>query len=78
MLAIAETSAPGHQLPAIYGAVLVAGVFCLAVGPFFGRLLRFFPPLVTGVVITLIGVTLMPVPVAWAQAATPPPTTSVP
>ncbi|MFG2429493.1 nucleobase:cation symporter-2 family protein [Streptomyces sp. NPDC048590] len=67
MLAIAETSAPGHQLPAIYGAVLVAGVFCLAVGPFFGRLLRFFPPLVTGVVITLIGVTLMPVPVGWAQ-----------
>ncbi|MFI1933508.1 nucleobase:cation symporter-2 family protein [Streptomyces sp. NPDC020330] len=67
MLAIAETSAPGHQLPAIYGAVLVAGGFCLAVGPFFGRLLRFFPPLVTGVVITLIGVTLMPVPVAWAQ-----------
>ncbi|CAM5660702.1 permease [Streptomyces spiroverticillatus] len=67
MLAIAETSAPGHQLPAIYGAVMVAGVFCLAVGPFFGKLLRFFPPLVTGVVITLIGVTLMPVPVAWAQ-----------
>ncbi|MFF5786078.1 nucleobase:cation symporter-2 family protein [Streptomyces sp. NPDC012693] len=67
MLAIAETSAPGHQLPAIYGAVMVAGVFCLAVGPFFGRLLRFFPPLVTGVVITLIGVTLMPVPVGWAQ-----------
>ncbi|MFE0086000.1 solute carrier family 23 protein, partial [[Kitasatospora] papulosa] len=56
-----------HQLPTIYGAVIVAGVFCLAVGPFFGRLLRFFPPLVTGVVITLIGVTLMPVPVGWAQ-----------
>lgn len=67
MLAIAETNAKGDQLPAIYGAVMVAGVFCLAVGPFFGRLLRFFPPLVTGVVITLIGVTLMPVPVGWAQ-----------
>ncbi|MGW2481549.1 nucleobase:cation symporter-2 family protein [Streptomyces sp. NPDC001571] len=67
MLAIAETSAKGHQLPAIYGAVMVAGVFCLLVGPFFGRMLRFFPPLVTGVVITLIGVTLMPVPVSWAQ-----------
>lgn len=67
MLAIAETNARGDQLPAIYGAVMVAGVFCLAIGPFFGRLLRFFPPLVTGVVITLIGVTLMPVPVAWAQ-----------
>ncbi|MYW66689.1 purine permease [Streptomyces sp. SID8379] len=67
MLAIAETNAEGDQLPAIYGAVMVAGVFCLAIGPFFGRLLRFFPPLVTGVVITLIGVTLMPVPVGWAQ-----------
>ncbi len=67
MLAIAETNSRGHQLPAIYGAVMVAGVFCLAIGPFFGRLLRFFPPLVTGVVITLIGVTLMPVPVGWAQ-----------
>ncbi|MFH8612162.1 nucleobase:cation symporter-2 family protein [Streptomyces sp. NPDC018029] len=67
ILAIAETNAKGDQLPAIYGAVMVAGVFCLAVGPFFGRLLRFFPPLVTGVVITLIGVTLMPVPVKWAQ-----------
>ncbi|WP_159671321.1 nucleobase:cation symporter-2 family protein [Streptomyces mexicanus] len=67
MLAIAETNSKGHQLPAIYGAVMVAGVFCLAIGPFFGRLLRFFPPLVTGVVITLIGVTLMPVPVGWAQ-----------
>ncbi|MGY0019577.1 nucleobase:cation symporter-2 family protein [Streptomyces sp. cg35] len=67
MLAIAETNARGDQLPAIYGAVMVAGVFCLAIGPFFGRLLRFFPPLVTGVVITLIGVTLMPVPVGWAQ-----------
>ncbi|KOV66921.1 nucleobase:cation symporter-2 family protein [Streptomyces sp. MMG1121] len=67
ILAIAETNDKGHQLPAVYGAVMVAGAFCLAVGPFFGRLLRFFPPLVTGVVITLIGVTLMPVPVSWAQ-----------
>ncbi|GHE58107.1 permease [Streptomyces longispororuber] len=67
ILAIAENSAPGHELPAVYGAVMVAGLFCLVVGPFFGRLLRFFPPLVTGVVITLIGVTLMPVPVGWAQ-----------
>ncbi|MFD4970649.1 nucleobase:cation symporter-2 family protein [Streptomyces sp. NPDC058424] len=67
ILAIAENNAKGHQLPAIYGAVMVAGAFCLAVGPFFGRLLKYFPPLVTGVVITLIGVTLMPVPVGWAQ-----------
>ncbi|WP_419998806.1 nucleobase:cation symporter-2 family protein [Streptomyces boninensis] len=67
ILAIAESNSKGEQLPAIYGAVMVAGVFCLVIGPFFGRLLRFFPPLVTGVVITLIGVTLMPVPIGWAQ-----------
>ncbi|NLU65943.1 nucleobase:cation symporter-2 family protein [Streptomyces sp. HNM0574] len=67
MLAIADQAPEGRGLPTILGAVLVAGVFCLIVGPFFGRLLRFFPPLVTGVVITLIGVSLMPVPVKWAQ-----------
>ncbi|MGW7515064.1 nucleobase:cation symporter-2 family protein [Streptomyces sp. NPDC054796] len=67
MLAIAGQAEPGHGLPTITGAVMVAGLFCLLLGPFFGRLLRFFPPLVTGVVITLIGVSLMPVPVEWAQ-----------
>lgn len=67
MLAIAHQSPQGHGLPTILGAVMVAGVLCLVIGPFFGRLLRFFPPLVTGVVITLIGVSLMPVPVKWAQ-----------
>lgn len=32
MPAIAETTAPGRQLPAIYGAVTVAGGFCRVVG----------------------------------------------
>lgn len=67
MLAIAEGSQNGHKIQTVLGAVMVAGVFCLAIGPFFGKLMRFFPHLVTGVVITLIGVTLMPVPVEWAR-----------
>ncbi|MFC7308090.1 nucleobase:cation symporter-2 family protein [Streptomyces monticola] len=67
MLAIADQSPDGRQLPTILGAVMVAGAFCLAVGPFFGRLMKYFPHRVTGVVITLIGVTLMPVPVEWAR-----------
>ncbi len=45
----------------IYGAVIVAGIFTLLIAPYFSRLVRFFPPVVTGTVITIIGVTLIPV-----------------
>ncbi|MEW2347244.1 MULTISPECIES: nucleobase:cation symporter-2 family protein [unclassified Streptomyces] len=52
-------------LPAIYGAVIVAGLAMVLLAPVFGRLLRFFPPLVTGTVILVIGLSLMPVAGAW-------------
>ncbi len=42
----------GGGLTAIYGAVIVSGVLMIALSPLWGRLLRFFPPLVTGTVIT--------------------------
>jgi xanthine/uracil permease len=42
-------------------------VIGLVIAPFFTRLLRFFPPVVTGVVITVIGVSLLPVAVRWAR-----------
>jgi OHCU decarboxylase len=45
----------------IYGAVIVAGLFTLLAAPFFSQLVRFFPPVVTGTVITIIGITLIPV-----------------
>ncbi|MEO5851871.1 MAG: 2-oxo-4-hydroxy-4-carboxy-5-ureidoimidazoline decarboxylase [Nocardioides sp.] len=45
----------------IYGAVIVAGIFTLLIAPYFSQLVRFFPPVVTGTVITIIGVTLIPV-----------------
>ncbi len=51
--------APG--LRAIYGAVIVGGVFAFLVAPFFAKIIRFFPPIVTGTVITVIGVTLLSV-----------------
>ncbi|MFD1939362.1 nucleobase:cation symporter-2 family protein [Nonomuraea mangrovi] len=56
----------GGGLPAIYGAVIVSGLLVVALAPFFSRLLRFFPPLVTGTVITIIGITLLPVAATWA------------
>ena len=50
-----------ESLTYIYGAVIVAGLFTLFAAPFFSRLVRFFPPVVTGSVITIIGITLIPV-----------------
>jgi NCS2 family nucleobase:cation symporter-2 len=64
MLAIAAM--PGVGLTGIYGAVLVAGLFGLCVAPFIKYVLRFFPSVVTGTIITMIGVVLMRVGVNWA------------
>ncbi|MDX3235478.1 nucleobase:cation symporter-2 family protein [Streptomyces sp. ME03-5709C] len=52
-------------LPAIYGAVIASGVAMVLLAPAFGRLLRFFPPLVTGTVILVIGLSLLPVAGNW-------------
>src|SRR2546423_9280562 len=62
MIAIGLAAGGGTQgLVVIYGAVIVAGLFTLFMAPFFGRLIRFFPPVVTGTVITIIGIALLPV-----------------
>jgi xanthine permease len=53
-------------LPAIYGAVIVAGLAMVLLAPVFGRLLKYFPPLVTGTVILIIGLSLLPVAGNWA------------
>ncbi len=58
-------------LTAIYGSVIVAGVVTFLVSPYFSRLLRFFPPVVTGSIITVIGVSLLPVAVTWAGGGDP-------
>jgi xanthine permease len=45
----------------VYGVVIVAGVFTFLIAPIFIKLLRFFPPVVTGTLITIIGLCLVPV-----------------
>ncbi|HBV88328.1 MAG TPA: uracil permease [Desulfosporosinus sp.] len=50
----------------IFGAVIVAGIFTFLAAPFFSRLIRFFPPIVTGTIITIIGISLLPVGIKWA------------
>lgn len=60
-----------YGLQGIYGSVIVAGILTVLAAPFFGKLLRFFPPVVTGSIITIIGVSLMPVAIRWAAGGVP-------
>lgn len=53
-------------LPAIFGATIAAGLFTVLIAPFFSRMLRFFPPVVAGTVIMMIGISLLPVAIRWA------------
>ena len=54
-------------MQAVFGAVLASGAIGIVIAPFFAKLLRFFPPVVTGVVITIIGMSLFPVTADWAM-----------
>lgn len=60
-----------HGLTGIYGSIMVAGLVTYLMSPYFSRLIRYFPPVVTGTIITIIGVTLMPVAVRWAAGGNP-------
>jgi NCS2 family nucleobase:cation symporter-2 len=63
---LAMAAMPGVGLTGIYGAVLVGGIFGLCVAPFVKYVLRFFPSVVTGTIILMIGVVLTRVGVNWA------------
>ncbi|MEO6142796.1 MAG: nucleobase:cation symporter-2 family protein, partial [Dermatophilaceae bacterium] len=65
MIAIGLGAGGGTEgLQVIYGAVIVAGLFTFFLAPYFSRLIKFFPPVVTGSVITIIGIALLPVAAA--------------
>ncbi|WP_026119550.1 nucleobase:cation symporter-2 family protein [Nocardiopsis ganjiahuensis] len=62
----AMTSIGGASgLPAVFGASIVAGLFGILIAPAMAGLIRFFPPVVTGSVITVLGLALIPVAVGW-------------
>jgi len=60
-----------HGLAGIFGGTIAAGVIGYLISPFFSRLLRFFPKVVSGSIITLIGLSLLPVAVRWAGGGDP-------
>jgi NCS2 family nucleobase:cation symporter-2 len=59
MIIIANEYGGRSGLPYVYGAMLVSGVFGLLIAKPFSMVLRFFPPLVTGTVIAMIGLSLI-------------------
>lgn len=54
----------------IFGAIIVAGLIGLVLSSVFAKLVRYFPPVVTGTIITVIGLSLLPVTFNWAQGGT--------
>ncbi|GLC95391.1 permease [Cupriavidus sp. TA19] len=63
---IAIGTDPSAGLLGIFGATIGAGLFGILVAPLVGKLLRFFPPVVTGTEILAVGLSLMVVAAAWS------------
>lgn len=63
---IAIGTNPDMGLLSIFGATIVAGIFGFLVSPFVGKLIRFFPPVVTGTQILVIGLSLIGIAGTWA------------
>lgn len=60
-----------HGMTAIYGAIIIAGLFTFLIAPYFSKLIRLFPPVVTGTIVTIIGISLMPVAIRWIAGQNP-------
>jgi NCS2 family nucleobase:cation symporter-2 len=68
---LSMAAAPDIGLLGIYGSVIAAGIFGIIVAPFISRLLPLFPPVVTGTIIMVIGISLMRVGINWAGGGIP-------
>jgi xanthine permease len=68
---LSMAAAPDVGLLGIYGSVIAAGLFAFLAAPFISRLLPLFPPVVTGTIIMVIGISLMRVGINWAGGGLP-------
>ena len=65
MIAIANSN-PGYDgARMIFGSIIGAGIIAMLIAPLVSKMLRFFPPVVTGTIILVIGVTLMRIGINW-------------
>ncbi|MCR9086279.1 MAG: purine permease [Rhodobacteraceae bacterium] len=60
-----------EALPALFGGVLIGGLFHTVLGAFIGRIRFALPPLVTGLVVTMIGLALVKVGIQYAAGGVP-------
>ena len=65
MVSMAQTTGGQAGAGLIFGAVIGAGVISILIAPMMSRMLRFFPPVVTGTIIAVIGISLMRVGINW-------------
>jgi uric acid transporter len=68
---LSMAASPDIGLLGIYGSVIAAGIFGIVAAPFISRLLPLFPPVVTGTIILVIGISLMRVGINWAGGGLP-------
>ena len=71
LVAIANAHPGVEGARAMFGAIIGAGVVTILIAPLMSRLLRFFPPVVTGTIIAVIGISLMRVGIGWAMGGPP-------
>ena len=62
-MANATPGTAGAQL--IFGAIIGAGLISILIAPVVSRMLRYFPPVVTGTIIAVIGISLMRIGINW-------------
>jgi xanthine permease len=60
-----------EALPALFGGVLVGGLFHALLGTFIGKIRFALPPLITGIVVLLIGLILLKVGIQYAAGGVP-------
>jgi NCS2 family nucleobase:cation symporter-2 len=65
MLAMANSTGGAAGAQIIFGAIIGAGIVSLLLAPVMSRMLRFFPPVVTGTIIAVIGISLMRIGINW-------------
>lgn len=46
-------------MPTAYGSIIVAAIIVILIAPLYGKILKFFPTVVTGTVVTMIGLSLI-------------------
>ena len=65
MVSMAQSTGGNAGAGLIFGSVIGAGVISILIAPLISRMLRFFPPVVTGTIIAVIGISLMRVGINW-------------